>query len=82
MDAARRHAAQHVELAVLGLRAHGYAVTEAPDGAAALELARRLALEGAEIIVVPRDRDLSNAQLSGLDPGFAGSAGQYLRTSA
>ena len=26
--------------------------------------------EGAEIIVVPRDRDLSNAQLSGLDPGW------------
>jgi len=25
---------------------------------------------GAEIIVVPRDRDLSNAQLSGLDPGW------------
>ena len=27
-------------LAVLGLRAHGYAVTEAPDGVAALEMAR------------------------------------------
>ena len=26
--------------------------------------------DGAEIIVVPRDRDLSNAQLSGLDPGW------------
>jgi alpha-amylase/alpha-mannosidase (GH57 family) len=25
---------------------------------------------GAEIVVVPRDRDLSNAQLSGLDPGW------------
>ena len=26
--------------------------------------------DGAEIIVVPRDRELSNAQLSGLDPGW------------
>ena len=26
--------------------------------------------DGAEIVVVPRDRDLSNAQLSGLDPGW------------
>jgi alpha-amylase/alpha-mannosidase (GH57 family) len=26
--------------------------------------------EGAEIVVVPRDRELSNAQLSGLDPGW------------
>ena len=26
--------------------------------------------DGAEIIIVPRDRELSNAQLSGLDPGW------------
>src|SRR5438552_920063 len=26
--------------------------------------------DGAEIVVVPRDRELSNAQLSGLDPGW------------
>src|SRR2546426_10588083 len=26
--------------------------------------------DGAEVIVVPRDRELSNAQLSGLDPGW------------
>jgi len=30
----------------------------------------RACYEDAEIIVVPRDRDLSNAQLSGLDPGW------------
>jgi alpha-amylase/alpha-mannosidase (GH57 family) len=30
----------------------------------------RARYDGAEIIVVPRDRELSNAQLSGLDPGW------------
>jgi len=30
----------------------------------------RVRYDGAEIIVVPRDRELSNAQLSGLDPGW------------
>jgi len=30
----------------------------------------RARYDGAEIIVIPRDRELSNAQLSGLDPGW------------
>ena len=30
----------------------------------------RARYDGAEIVVVPRDRELSNAQLSGLDPGW------------
>jgi 4-alpha-glucanotransferase len=30
----------------------------------------RATYDGAEIIVIPRDRELSNAQLSGLDPGW------------